>query len=291
MAAASAAVLTAVVLVAGLVVRDPPRKLIAKPLIAEQTATPTDARAERAERASQLRARSPAVTMAVDGTYSWAMLNRITGARYGSANSTQVNFTESMVKPWLVADFLRRAAAQKQKPPQYRMSQLVRAIRDSSDGAAESIWIANGRDSSIRRMAQICNLPHTRVFPGMWSQTWMSTQEAVRLGECIVNGTAAGPQWTSWVLNEMRHVRGTTVQQPYGGRWGIIDAIPSAYAPTVAIKNGWTLHSDRSWHVNCLGIHDDWILAIMTIYPGEHGLDYGARLCETITRQVLQLDG
>jgi hypothetical protein len=72
------------------------------------------------------------------------MLNRITGARYGSANSTKVNFSESMVKPWLAADFLRRAAAQEQKPLQYRMSKLVRTIRDSNDGAAESLWIANG---------------------------------------------------------------------------------------------------------------------------------------------------
>jgi hypothetical protein len=239
--------------------------------------------------AAQSRERPPQVTVRVDGTYAWAFLDRATGARYGSANADTTNFSESMIKSWIAADFLRRADEQNQDPPPYRMDQLVRMIRDSSNGAAESIWIANGRDAGIRRLIDLCRLVHTRVFPDMWSQTMISASDAVRMGDCVANGTAAGPQWTSWVLEEMRRVRGTTSQQPDGGRWGIIDALPPADAAAVAIKNGWTLHSDNTWNVNCLAIHSGWILAVMTDYPGARGLAYGAEICAMVARQVLRL--
>ena len=89
------------------------------------------------------------------------------------------------------------------------------------------------------------------------------------MGECIANGTAAGPVWTDWLLSgEMRLVRGTVDEQPDGGRWGVIDALPANVAASVAIKNGWTLHGDNTWNVNCLAIHDDWILAIISDYAG-----------------------
>ncbi len=237
------------------------------------------------------RERPPQVTVRVDGTYAWAFLDRTTGARYGSANADATNFSESMIKSWIAADFLRRADEQNQDPPPYRMDQLVRMIRDSSNGAAESIWIANGQDAGIRRLIDLCRLKHTRVFPDMWSQTMISANDAVRMGECVANGTAAGPQWTGWLLEEMRKVRGTTSQQPDGGRWGIIDALPPTDAAAIAIKNGWTLHSDNTWNVNCLAIDSGWILAVMTDYPGARGLAYGAEICAMVTRQVLRLNG
>jgi hypothetical protein len=84
------------------------------------------------------------------------------------------------------------------------------------------------------------------------------------------------------MLNEMRHVRGE-------GFFGIPNALPGPQAATVAIKNGWTLHSGGTWHVNCLGIHDDWVLAVMTYYPGSLGLAYGASVCEQVARQALHL--
>jgi hypothetical protein len=48
----------------------------------------------------------------------------------------------------------------------------------------------------------------------------------------------------------------------------------------LAIKNGWTLHYD-DWRVavNCLAIDADWVLAVMTSYPGDLGLSYGSQLC------------
>lgn len=226
----------------------------------------------------------PQVDVKVKGFFSWALLDRRTGTLYGSANLNVTNFTESMVKAWLASDYLRRTAEAGQEPPKSRLDQLVRMIRDSNDGAAESIWNLGGRDAAIKRLITICKLKDSTVFHDWWSQTMISARDAVTMGACIVGGTAAGPKWTPWVLNEMRHVRGE-------GLFGIPKALPAPESATVAIKNGWTLHSNGRWHVNCLGIHADWILAVMTQYSGGLGLTYGAGVCEEVTRQALHLSG
>jgi hypothetical protein len=83
---------------------------------------------------------------------------------------------------------------------------------------------------------------------------------------------------------------GTTAaaDQPGGGRWGIIDALPAKQAATVAIKNGWTpIWADGTWHLNCLAIADSWILAVEARYPVSLGLDHGARVCRTVAEQLL----
>ena len=92
------------------------------------------------------------------------------------------------------------------------------------------------------------------------------------MGNCIASGRAAGPKWTGYVLNEMRHVRGE-------GRFGIVKALPGFdQQKNIAIKNGWTAISwdHAQWHVNCLGITNSWILVVQVKYPISLGLKYGA---------------
>jgi len=230
----------------------------------------------------------PVVNVDASGFFSWAVLDRRTGARYGSANQDKTTFSESMIKAWIAADFLSRTAEKGATPDARRTDQLVRMIRDSHNGAAESLWLASGGDASTRRLIKTCGLVDTRVYPAWWSQTYISARDAVTMGECIANGTAAGPTWTEWLLTEMRNVRGTVEEQPNGGRWGIIDALPPDVAATVAIKNGWTWHKDNTWNVNCLAIHDDWILAVMLDYNGSKGLSYGAKQCAAVAQQTLR---
>lgn len=162
---------------------------------------------------------------------AWALLDRRTGRISGSANAHETSTTESMIKIWIVSDYLRRLGDQ--EPPADRLAQASAAIRDSDDQAAESLFRAGGGTNVTRRMIKMCGLTDTRIStrPGLedwWSYTEMSPRDAVRMGECVKNGTAAGPRWTDWVLDEMTKVRGTTDEsdQPYGGRWGIIDGLP-----------------------------------------------------------------
>ncbi|MFC7480751.1 hypothetical protein ACFQX7_12905 [Luedemannella flava] len=153
-------------------------------------------------------------------------------------------------------------------------------IRDSSDPMADRIWSAGGEEQTIARLARVCGLPDAAPFTDMWSQTYVSARDLARLADCIADGTAAGPTWTDWLLNEMRHVRGE-------GDFGIAHALPEADRATVAVKNGWYLHTGDRWQVNCMAVTDGWSLAVLLNYPGPRGLRYGDRICREVTRQLL----
>jgi hypothetical protein len=240
------------------------------------------------------------VRVRTKGFFSWAMLDRRTGDLSGSRNLSATTSTESMIKIWIVADFLRRSTEKGQAPGKRRLTQGTAAIRDSDDDAAQSLYIAGGRDAVVERMINKCGLKDTEVAgpggvgdKGWWSYTRISARDAVRLGECVKTGTAAGPRWTAWVLQQMARVRGTTAAEDQhsrrgGGRWGIIDGLPPALpAAEVSIKNGWTMiNADQMWHLNCLAVTDDWVLAVLTRYPGRLGLQYGANVCKSVAEQL-----
>jgi hypothetical protein len=199
-----------------------------------------------------------------------------------------------MIKIWLVSDYLRRTAEKRSKPSAERLKQASVAIRDSNDNAAQSLYAAGGRNSVVKRMIKICKLTDTKIYSGWWSRTRISARDAVRLGACVADGRAAGPQWTKWVLAEMRSVRGTTAKRDQklksgGGRWGIIDGLPPEIIEQgVGIKNGWTaIGSDGTWHVNCLAVGNDWVLAVLMRYPVRRGLEYGAGVCKQVTAQLV----
>jgi hypothetical protein len=217
------------------------------------------------------------------GFLGWALLNRNTGVITGSANQAQTSTTASMIKAWLAADYLRIAAARGQTPRPAWLHLLSIAIRDSDNDAAQAIFVANGATASVNRLIRVCGLTDSAAVPDAWGWTRMSPRDAVRMGACLADGRAAGPRWTGWILNEMRHVRGV-------GRFGIIEALPSAAASRTAIKNGWLLRDeDGLWHLNCLAIvGSDWVLAVMMRYPGELGMAHGAQMCRAVTIQLLR---
>lgn len=239
------------------------------------------------------------VSVSVDGFVSWALLDRDSGSIAGSDNLDATNSTESMIKIWIVADFLRELGDRTPSPQRQRQASL--AIRDSDDNSADSLYSAAGGPAVIERMIRMCRLTETEaVVPTgqrsiWWSYTKISAQDAVRLGECVKNGTAAGRKWTDWLLNEMAQVRGSTAAkdqraQSGGGRWGIIDGLPQTVLDQteVSIKNGWTLiWADGMWHLNCLAIADTWVLAVLMRYSGDHGLDYGAGVCKSVAAQLV----
>jgi hypothetical protein len=225
--------------------------------------------------------------------FGWALLDRKTGQVTGSANyTTGTNTTESMVKAWIVSDYLRLHAS----PSDAVLNELKLAIVDSNDDMAQKYYKADGGNAVIDRLIKMCQLPHTTEKPGWWSMTQMTPQDAVTYGKCVADGTAAGPKWTDWVLKTMQEVRGTVEQQPAsqktgGGRWGIIDGLPWNLAPEASIKNGWTfIFADGLWHVNCLAILPDHVLSVMMRYKAANsvaGLKVGDNICASVTRQLV----
>ncbi|MEU8259382.1 hypothetical protein AB0C02_01985 [Micromonospora sp. NPDC048999] len=238
--------------------------------------------------------------------FGWALKDRSTGKIDGSKNMSETSSTESMLKVWIVSDYLRQLGSK--DPSATLQTAASLAIRDSDDNAADQVYFAAGGsyrpqqdgkpDPVIQRAITICGLTDTRRSSvaekaGWWSFTEMSPRDTVRLGDCIASGKAAGKKWTMWVLREMSNVRGGVKDQHAtsgGGRWGIIDGLPAeikAQGP-VSIKNGWTLLGyDGNWHVNCLAVTNKWSLAVMMRYPASRGLGYGAQVCASVATQLV----
>jgi hypothetical protein len=220
------------------------------------------------------------VQLSVSGYWSWAMIDRRTGQLAGSANLSARSDTASMIKSWIAADYLRRATERGRRVSAGQLKALSLMIRDSDNAIASEYDEINGGAASIKRLVAKCGLTDTVADrSGTWSTTKMSARDAARLGVCIGDGRAAGPQWTSWLLNEMRQVRGA-------GRFGIVQAFPADVARTVSIKNGWILRKNGKWYVNCLAVTGDWALAVMTQYPGRLGQGYGSSTCRKVAEQL-----
>jgi hypothetical protein len=233
------------------------------------------------------------VSVKIDGFFSWALLDRKTDKISGSRNLRSTSSIESMIKIWIVSDFLRRTAARGDQPTETRLEQASAAIRDSDDNAAQILYEVGGRNSVVRRMISTCDLTETEIYSGWWSRTQISARDAVRLGECVADGRAAGKKWTSWVLREMRNVRGSADRDDQratsgGGRWGIIDGLPAELRKDLAIKNGWTpVSADGNWHVNCLAVSKDWVLGVLMRYPVSRGLKHGVNVCKSVAQQLV----
>jgi hypothetical protein len=218
----------------------------------------------------------------------WALLHIDDGAVTGSANYTSVtNTVESMIKPWIASDYLRRLAEQGKTPSQTVFNEITLMLDDSNDSMAEKYFQLGGADAVVSRMVSICGLTHVTPLHNLWSWTEMTPQDTVRYGQCVLDGRAAGPQWTDFILETMKHVRGGVKDQisslVQGGHWGIIDGVPANIAADMSIKNGFTLYMD-GWHINCLAITPHWVLGVMLVIPT---LQNGADACASVARQLV----
>ncbi|MFD0787137.1 serine hydrolase, partial [Micromonospora azadirachtae] len=219
----------------------------------------------------------------IEGWYGWAVLDRRTGEIIGSKTMDETSTTASLIKSWVVADYLRRADENGQKPSDAKLADATLIIRDSDNTRAEQFYNSVGRAASIKRAISMCGLTDSSVAPdGGWSRTALSPRDVARLGNCIAEGKAAGPEWTDWLLNEMRQVRGT-------GDFGIRKAFPAAERKQIAIKNGWIDRTrEQEMHINCLAIGDTWTMGVMVKYPIDMGYDYGMKNCQKITEALLR---
>lgn len=224
------------------------------------------------------------LNVGAEGFFAWALMDRRTGAIWGSTTMTATTWPASMIKAWLTSDYLRRLTEKGQKATTTQLAELDRMIRDSDNDAAEDIYEKNGGNAGIKRLISICKLTDTTASSKGWSFTNISARDTVRMADCIAGGAAAGPNYTTWVLTEMRTVR--------VGDFGIRKALPAAEAATVSIKNGW-LHydDDNNWHINCMAVSDTWAMAVLQRYPGhgQYNTDFvhGQDVCKQVATQLI----
>lgn len=218
----------------------------------------------------------------IDGWYAWSVLDRRTGEITGSENMAETSTTASMIKSWIVADYLRRTVEAGRTPTEAELADATKIIRDSDNTRTQEFYNNLGGSTSIERLLSLCELTDSSVAEdGGWSRTELSPRDTARLGECIADGRAAGPEWTDWLLEEMRLVRDA-------GDFGIRKAFPSAVSETIAIKNGWVDRTrEQENHVNCLAIGDTWTMGVMLRYPVAKGYQYGMNNCQKVTEALL----
>jgi hypothetical protein len=220
--------------------------------------------------------------------FGWALLSTATNKIAGSANYEKTkNTVESMIKGWIAADFLRRKTEAGQTPSKAQLSDITLMIIDSNNQIAQEYYNIGGQDSLMKRLISTCGLDSVTLKHNYWSYTEMTPADAVRYGECLRDGKAAGPKWTSWLLGVMKKVRGGVDAQvsdtKQGGRWGIIDGLPKSIQGDLSMKNGWTKYKD-GWHVNCLGIEPGWVLSVML---RTSSLPLAAVDCAMVARQLV----
>ena len=215
--------------------------------------------------------------------FAWSLMDRRTGEIWGSANQNATTWPASMIKAWIGSDFLRRQSEAHATVDQARLDEITALIRDSDNDAAEDLFYSNGGNAVITRLIGLCKLTDTTADRRGWGFLNISARDTVRMADCIADGTAAGPQWTNYMLDLMRNVR--------EGNWGIRDALQPADAAKVAIKNGWLDYDDDGyWHVNCMAVGDTWAMSVLQRYPinGPHNTEtFGAQNCENVAAQLL----
>ncbi|MGC4895570.1 hypothetical protein [Micromonospora sp. DT31] len=221
----------------------------------------------------------------IEGWYAWAVLDKRTGKVIGSADMGETSTTASLIKAWVVADYLRRSAEAGKTPGAAKLADATKIIRDSDNARAQDFYESVGGVASIKRLISMCGLTDSKpAADGGWSRTALSSRDTARLGLCIDNGRAAGPKWTKWLLGEMREVRGV-------GDFGIRKAFPAAEQKKIAIKNGWIdRQKEKEYHVNCLAVGDTWTMGVMVRSPFgvDGGWEYGMDACERITKALLR---
>lgn len=223
------------------------------------------------------------VELDAEGWWSWSLLDTRTGEIAGSANMGETNTTASLIKAWIVADYLRRADEGGRTVSEAKLADATKIIRDSDNTRAQQFYNAIGGEPSIKRLVSMCKLTDSSpAADGGWSRTNLSARDTARMGACIADGRAAGPKWTEWLLKEMKLVRGA-------GDFGIRKAFPTAEQKQIAIKNGWVDRTrEQEIHVNCLAIGDGWTMGVMVRYPISLGYDYGMKNCQKVAEQLME---
>ena len=214
------------------------------------------------------------VAVNATGFWSWTVLDRRTGAMAGSDNAATTQRTASMIKAWLAADYLRRTP----NPSTSNLRQLTSMIRNSDNTAASYFWGLNGklgqhhascpdvrshRQQGVHRLGQHHGLGPRRRPDG-----------------CVHRRRTRGRRQ----VDRMAPQRDAQRQRQSGVR--VVPALPATEQPATAVKNGWIARSDGKWHVNCMAVGTDWVLSVLTVYPSSKGMNYGAEICSSVTRQL-----
>lgn len=210
---------------------------------------------------------------------SWSLLDSSDGRRTGSSNSvSERTNAESTIKAWIAVDHLRAAHAAGRPLTAGDRADVAAAVRRSDNAATQRLYRALGGDVILDDLRDVCGVDVATTAPGYWSLTQVSAVDATRILHCVLR-TAADVPGGADLLADLRGVEPSDA-------FGIPAALPST--TVVALKNGWMRHATTGlWNVNCVAAWDDHVLAVLTRYPADRPLSYGADVCRDVTAAVV----
>jgi hypothetical protein len=210
---------------------------------------------------------------------SWSLVDTVRDRRVGSANSgTEQTNSESSIKAWIAADYLRVAHAEGRTVTSSERADIAAAVRRSDNAATQRLYRALGGDAMLRDLRAVCGVAVTTSAAGYWSLTQISAVDATRIFACVLRTAPELPGGDD-LLTDLRSVEPDDA-------FGIKAALPPT--TTVAVKNGWMPHSTTGeWNVNCVAAWDDYVLAVLTRYPVDRPLAYGADVCRDVASAVV----
>lgn len=217
-----------------------------------------------------------------DGLWlSWSLVDTASDRRVGSANSdTDRTNSESSIKAWIAADYLRVAQAEGRAVTSSERADIAAMVRSSDNAAAQRLYEAIGGDAILRHLRSVCGVTVATSTPGYWSLTQITAVDATRIFTCVLRTAPAYPGGDD-LLTDLRSVDPDDA-------FGIKAALPPT--TTVSMKNGWMPHSSTTgeWNVNCVAAWDDFVLAVLTRYPVDRPLAYGADVCRDVAGALVE---
>ena len=212
---------------------------------------------------------------------SWSLVDTARERRVGSANSdTDRTNSESSIKAWIAADYLRVVQAEGRAVTAAERADIAAMVRSSDNAAAQRLYGALGGDAILRHLRSVCGVTVSTATPGYWSLTQITAVDATRIFACVLRTAPAYPGGND-LLTDLRSVDPDDA-------FGIKAGLPPT--ETVSLKNGWMPHSSTTgkWNVNCVAAWDDYVLAVLTRYPVDRPLTYGADVCRDVTAAVVE---
>jgi len=220
------------------------------------------------------------------GTTGFVLRDRLTGARYRSADAATPIWTASTIKLAMVADLLTREQTGAIRLSDVDRRLMVAMVRNSDNAAADTLWSRYGGPGP----AQVFNtdfprygMPNVRPQPGFgdvfpyWGFQKATADDFDGLMNYVLSGLSQAN--TAAVVAEMQRV---DEQQ----RWGVWGA---GSAMTPGNKNGWS-QEEGGWVVNSVGFagpQQRYTLAIMNALGGQGGYDDGVATTTELSRILL----
>ena len=108
-------------------------------------------------------------SLGTEGFLSWAYLDRRDGTIVGSENMSAPTDTASMIKAWLGADYLRRAAEQGDTPPEADLADIQAMIRTVTTRPPIASWRRSAVPAtSVGRLLTMCQLSDSAADAADW---------------------------------------------------------------------------------------------------------------------------